>query len=83
MAAAVLLGFDDSTAALLFYEIVEGAGLLATLATRFEPRVHEARAMTSPLARARTASWVSSVTGGSREPASCIDRRIACPGPAR
>ena len=44
MAAAVLLGFDDSTAALLFYEIVEGAGLLATLPTRFEPRVHEARA---------------------------------------
>jgi hypothetical protein len=41
------LGFDDSTAALLFYEIVGGAGLLATLATRFEPRVPEARAMTS------------------------------------
>ena len=50
MAAAVLLGLADSTAALLFYEIVEGAGLLATLATRFEPRVHEARAMTSPQA---------------------------------
>ena len=50
MAAAVLLGFDDSTAALLFYKILEGAGLLATLATRFEPRVHEARAMTSPQA---------------------------------
>src|SRR4051794_30911566 len=38
-----ILGFDDSTAALLFYEIV-GAGPLATLATRFEPRVSEARA---------------------------------------
>ena len=45
-----ILGFDDSTAALLFYEIVGGAGLLATLATRFEPRVPEARAMTSPQA---------------------------------
>ena len=28
-----ILGFDDSTAALLFCEIVGGAGLLATLAT--------------------------------------------------
>ena len=45
-----ILGFDDSTAALLFYAIVGGAGLLATLATRFEPRVPEARAMTSPQA---------------------------------
>src|SRR5918996_422215 len=45
-----ILGFDDSTAALLFYEIVGGAGLLATLATRFESRVPEARAMTSPQA---------------------------------
>src|ERR687887_2772307 len=43
-----ILGFGDSTAALLFYEIVGGAGLLATLATRFESRVPEARAMTSP-----------------------------------
>jgi hypothetical protein len=40
-------GFDDSTAARLFYEIIGGAGLLAT---RFEPRVPEARAMTSPQA---------------------------------
>lgn len=38
-----ILGFDDSTAALLFYQIV-GAGPLATLATPFEPRVSEARA---------------------------------------
>src|ERR687887_1388991 len=43
-----ILGFGDSTAALVFYEIVGGAGLLATLATRFESRVPEARAMTSP-----------------------------------
>ena len=34
-----VLGFDDSTAALLFDEIVGGADLPATLATRFEPRV--------------------------------------------
>src|ERR687887_397719 len=45
-----ILGFDDSTAALLFYEIVGGAGLLATVAARFESRVPEARAMTSPQA---------------------------------
>jgi hypothetical protein len=45
-----IIGFDDSTAALLFYEIVGGAGLLATLATRFESRVPQARAMTSPQA---------------------------------
>jgi hypothetical protein len=45
-----ILGFDDSTAALLFYEIVGGAGLLATLATRFESHAPEARAMTSPQA---------------------------------
>ena len=45
-----ILGFDDSTAALLFYEIVGGAGLLVTLTTRFESRVPRARAMTSPQA---------------------------------
>jgi hypothetical protein len=42
-----VLGFDDSTAALLSYGIVGGAGLAATLATRLEPRVPEARAMMS------------------------------------
>jgi uncharacterized membrane protein YuzA (DUF378 family) len=42
----LILGCDDSTAALVFYEIVGGAGVLATLATSFEPRVPEARAMT-------------------------------------
>ena len=45
-----IVGFDDSTAALLFYVIVGGAGLLATLATRFESRVPQARAMTAPQA---------------------------------
>ena len=45
-----ILGFDDSTAALLFCEIVGGAGLLATLATCSASRVPEARAMTSPQA---------------------------------
>jgi hypothetical protein len=45
-----IVGFDDSSAALLFYEIVGAAGLLATLATRFESRVPEPRAMTSPQA---------------------------------
>jgi hypothetical protein len=39
-----------ATGVLLFYEIVGGAGLLATLATRFEPRAPEAQAMTSPQA---------------------------------
>lgn len=33
-----ILGFSDHTAALLFYVIVGGGGLIATLATRFEPR---------------------------------------------
>ena len=32
----MVLGFSDHTPALLFYVIVGGAGLLATLATRFE-----------------------------------------------
>src|SRR3954447_1571360 len=45
-----ILGFDDSTAALLFYEMVGGAGVRATLATRFESGVPEARAMASPQA---------------------------------
>jgi uncharacterized membrane protein YuzA (DUF378 family) len=45
-----ILGFADSTAALLFYLIVGAAGLLATLATRFESRMPEPRAMTSPQA---------------------------------
>ena len=43
-----ILGFDDSTAALLFYEILGGGGLLGDACTRFEPRVPEARAMTFP-----------------------------------
>jgi hypothetical protein len=31
------VGFSDDTTALVFYEVVGGGGLLATLATRFEP----------------------------------------------
>jgi uncharacterized membrane protein YuzA (DUF378 family) len=45
-----ILGFDDSTAALLFYVIVGAAGLVATLATRFESPARAPRAMTSPQA---------------------------------
>jgi hypothetical protein len=48
MARGIVPGLEDSTAALLFYVIVGGAGLLATLATRFESRVPQARAITAP-----------------------------------
>jgi hypothetical protein len=43
-----IIGFDDRTAALLFYVIVGAAGLLATLATRFESRAPVPRAMPAP-----------------------------------
>jgi hypothetical protein len=39
------VGFSDTTSALLFYVIVGAAGLLATLATRFEP-THQMSAQT-------------------------------------
>lgn len=42
------VGFSDSTPALLFYVIVGGAGLLTTLATRFESPVPSARPMAFP-----------------------------------
>ena len=42
------VGFSDSTPALLFYVIVGGAGLLTTLATRFESPVPSARPMAYP-----------------------------------
>ena len=40
-----ILGFSDHTAALLFYVIVGGGGLAATLATRFEPQTAATRPM--------------------------------------
>jgi hypothetical protein len=33
------VGFSDDTTALVFYLVVGGGGLLATLATRFESRM--------------------------------------------
>jgi hypothetical protein len=39
------VGFSDDTTALVFYVVVGGAGLLATLATRFESRVQAQRMM--------------------------------------
>jgi hypothetical protein len=45
-----VLGFDDSTAGFTSTRSLGGAGLPATLAKRFEPRVPEARAMMSPQA---------------------------------
>jgi hypothetical protein len=42
------VGFSDHTPALAFYEAVGGAGLLATLATRFEPRMPAPRYMMVP-----------------------------------
>jgi len=43
-----IVGFGDSTAALLFYVIVGGAALLATLSTRFESPVSSARPNDGP-----------------------------------
>src|SRR3954468_3204534 len=42
------IGFSDRTPALVFYVVVGGAGLLATLATRFESPVPSARAVMFP-----------------------------------
>ena len=39
------VGFSDHTSALVFYVVVGGAGLLATLATRFESPVPSAHTM--------------------------------------
>ena len=41
-----IVGFTSHTNALVFYLVVGVGGLVATLATRFEPRVHAMRAMT-------------------------------------
>jgi len=40
-----IIGFSDHTTALVFYLIVGIAGLAATLATRFEPRMRAEREM--------------------------------------
>jgi hypothetical protein len=39
------VGFSDHTTALVFYVVVGAGGLLATLATRFEPRMRVERDM--------------------------------------
>jgi len=44
------VGFSDRTTALVFYLVVGGAGLLATLATRFEWPAPSARSVMSPQA---------------------------------
>ena len=41
-----IVGFWDDTTALVFYLIVGAGGLVATLATRFEPRMPTANGMT-------------------------------------
>ena len=45
-----IVGFSDHTTALVFYLVVGAAGLVATLATRFEPRVGDERRLTMPMA---------------------------------
>jgi hypothetical protein len=44
------VGFSDHTSALVFYVVVGGAGLAATLATRFESPVPAAHTMAFPRA---------------------------------
>jgi hypothetical protein len=45
-----ILGFSDHTTALVFYLVVGGAGLVATLATRFEPQKSNQQAMSMRMA---------------------------------
>jgi hypothetical protein len=40
-----IVGFESHTTALVFYLVVGAGGLVATLATRFEPRMQSAPAM--------------------------------------
>ena len=42
------VGFSHDTAALVFYVVVGGAGLLATLATRFESPMPSVQPMMAP-----------------------------------
>jgi hypothetical protein len=45
-----VVGFADDTAALVFYLIVGAGGLVATLATRFEPQMRNEQGMTHRMA---------------------------------
>lgn len=45
-----IVGFSGHTTALVFYVAVGAAGLVATLATRFEPTMQSEQAMTMPMA---------------------------------
>lgn len=45
-----IIGFSGHTTALVFYLAVGATGLVATLATRFEPRIPDEHAMTMPMA---------------------------------
>jgi hypothetical protein len=45
-----IVGFSGRTTALVFYVAVGAAGLVATLATRFEPRMQDEQGMTVPMA---------------------------------
>jgi hypothetical protein len=55
-----IVGFSRHTTALVFYLIVGAAGLVATLATRFEPRMRQAAAV--------RAGWQVSELSGLQEP---------------
>ena len=45
-----IVGFSGHTTALVFYLAVGATGLVATLATRFEPRIPDEHGMTMPMA---------------------------------
>ncbi len=45
-----IIGFSGHTTALVFYLAVGATGLVATLATRFEPRIPDEHGMTMPMA---------------------------------
>ena len=45
-----IVGFSGHTTALVFYVAVGAAGLVATLATRFEPTMQSEQSMTMPMA---------------------------------
>ena len=45
-----IVGFSGHTTALVFYVAVGAAGLVATLATRFEPAMQSEQGMTMPMA---------------------------------
>jgi hypothetical protein len=45
-----IIGFSGHTTAFVFYLAVGATGLVATLATRFEPRIPDEHGMTMPMA---------------------------------